>query len=64
MADDRKYLTVLQVLLVRVAWGVSVTGLVFPWLVVEKELVGIGATPPINDVMIQYWLKMAAVVYT
>ena len=63
--DDKKYLLFLRLFLLSaaVAWGVSVAGLVLPWSVVEKELIGIGAEPGI-DVMVQYWLKMAAAVYT
>ena len=47
-----------------IAWGVSVAGLVLPWSMVEKELGGLGAGLPIGDVMVIYWLKMAAAVYT
>ena len=63
--DKKKCLLLLRLFLLSsaVAWGVSVAGLVFPWSVVEKELVGLGAEPGI-DVMVQYWLKMAAAVYT
>ena len=63
---EKKYLMLLRVFLIgaAIAWGVSLAGLVFPWAVVEKELAGMGATVPMDDVMVQYWLKMAAAVYT
>jgi hypothetical protein len=67
MADkEKKYLMLLRVFLVSaaIAWGVSLAGLVLPWAMVEKELGGYGATLPMDDVMVQYWLKMAAAVYT
>ncbi|MBE0535183.1 MAG: hypothetical protein IH624_05890 [Phycisphaerae bacterium] len=61
----QKYLLLLRLLLISagVAWGVSVAGLVLPWAMVEKELRGLGAGT-VDDVMVQYWLKMAAAVYT
>ena len=63
--DEKKYLILLRLLLLgaAVAWGVSVAGIVLPWSVVERELVELGAKS-IDDVMVQYWLKMAAAVYT
>jgi len=63
---EKKYLLLLRVLLISaaVAWGVSLAGLVVPWSMVEKELAGMGATLPMDDIMVQYWLKMAAAVYT
>lgn len=63
---DKKNLTLLRLFLIAaaIAWGVSLAGLVFPWTMVEKELAGMGATVPMDDVMVQYWLKMAAAVYT
>lgn len=67
MSDkDKKNLTLLRLFLIAaaIAWGVSLAGLVFPWAMVEKELAGMGATVPMDDVMVQYWLKMAAAVYT
>ncbi|MCD6392401.1 MAG: hypothetical protein J7M40_02730 [Planctomycetes bacterium] len=62
---EKKYLLLLRVFLLSaaVAWGCSVLGLVLPWAMVDKELQGLGAGP-IDDVMVQYWLKMAAAVYT
>ena len=67
MADkDKQYLLLLRVFLIgaAIAWGVSLAGLVLPWSMVEKELGGLGAVLPIDDVMVIYWLKMAAMVYT
>jgi len=65
MSKDEKSLLLLRVLLISagVAWGVSAAGLVLPWAMVDKELQGLGARP-VDDPMIQYWLKMAAAVYT
>lgn len=62
---DKKYLLLLRVFLLSaaVAWGCSVLGLVLPWSMVDKELQGLGAGA-IDDTMVQYWLKMAATVYT
>jgi len=62
---DKKYLFLLRLFLfsAAVAWGVSVLGLVLPWAIVENELSGLGAKLG-NDIILQYWLKMAAAVYT
>ena len=62
---EKKYLLLLRVFLfsAAVAWGCSLLGLVLPWAMVDKELQGLGAGA-IDDVMVQYWLKMAAAVYT
>ena len=67
LADkEKQYLLLLRVFLIgaAIAWGVSLAGLVLPWSMVEKELGGLGAGLPIDDVMMIYWLKMAAAVYT
>jgi hypothetical protein len=65
MEEEKKYLFLLRLFLfsAATAWGVSVLGLVLPWTIVEKELSGLGAKLG-NDIMLQYWLKMAAAVYT
>ncbi len=66
MSDvEKKYLVLLRILLVSAgfAWGISLAGLVLPWGIVEKELQGLGAGA-LDDVMVKYWLKMAAAVYT
>lgn len=66
MSDvEKNYLVLLRVLLVSAgfAWGISLAGLVLPWGLVEKELQGLGAGA-LDDFMVQYWLKMAAAVYT
>ncbi len=62
---EKKYLLLLRVFLLSaaIAWACSVLGLILPWAVVDKELQGLGAEA-IDDVMVQYWLKMAAAVYT
>ena len=62
---EKKYLLLLRVFLLSaaIAWACSVLGLILPWAVVDKELQGLGAEP-IDDAMVQYWLKMAAAVYT
>ena len=62
---EKKYLLLLRIFLLSaaVAWGVSVLGLVLPWSVVERELCELGAQSSI-DIIVQYWLKMAAFVYT
>ncbi|HRT51558.1 MAG TPA: hypothetical protein P5279_13780 [Anaerohalosphaeraceae bacterium] len=64
-AENKRYIILLRLLLISagVAWGVSVAGLVFPWSTVDRQLQDLGARP-IDDPMIQYWLKMAAAVYT
>ncbi len=61
--EKKLFLLRLFLLSAAVAWGVSVFGIVLPWSIVEKELCGFGAKPHI-DTMVQYWLKMAAAVYT
>ena len=62
---EKRYLLLLRLFLLSaaMAWGVSVLGLVLPWSVVERELSELGAKSGI-DIMVQYWLKMAAGVYT
>lgn len=62
---EKQYLFLLRVFLLSaaVAWGVSVLGLILPWSVVQKELIELGAESS-NDIMMQYWLKMAAAMYT
>ena len=66
MEDKKKYLFLLRVLLfsAAAAWGVSVLGLVLPWSMIAEELRGLDAQLGGEDVMVQYWLKMAAAVYT
>ena len=63
--QDKKHLLLLRVFLVSAALasGCSLLGLVLPWSMVDKELTNLGAQP-IDDIMVQYWLKMAAAVYT
>lgn len=63
---DKTYLVLLRVFLfsAAMAWGVSVLGLVLPWRVVAGQLRGLGAQLNEPDIMVQYWLKMAATVYT
>ena len=64
--QEKKYLFLLRLLLfsAAAAWGVSVLGLVLPWSMVAEELRGLGAELGDQDVMVAYWLKMAASVYT
>ena len=63
---DKTYLLLLRLFLfsAALAWGVSVLGLVLPWPVVAEQLRGLGAQLNGPDIMVQYWLKMAAAVYT
>lgn len=63
---ERQYILLLRVFLfsAALAWGVSVLGLILPWAIVANELRGLGTKLNESDIMVQYWLKMAAVVYT
>lgn len=63
---DRTYVLLLRVFLLSaaLAWGVSVLGLILPWPVVVDQLRGLGAQLNEPDIMVRYWLKMAAAVYT
>ena len=63
---DKKHLLILRFFLIAaaLAWGCSVLGLVVSWPIVEKQLTEYSAVFAEGDIMIPYWLRMAAAVYT
>ena len=42
-----------------IGWGVSILGVLLPWSVMDIVLQNMGASAPITDVQIQYWVRMA-----
>lgn len=47
-----------------IAWGVSIFGVVLPWSAASEALQGLGAQAIAYDPMLDYWLRMAAGVFT
>jgi hypothetical protein len=46
-----------------VAWGIAFSGALAPWPLVEAAMHELGASTPIQDPMVQYWIRMACGAY-
>lgn len=64
--NDKKVLGILRIMLLASAfgWGVSAFAIFLPWDVIVDQLIGLGAREIPNDPMLNYWLRMAATVFT